>query len=115
MAVAPITPDEAKKEHVEKRIAAIPDYVFQAVNQLITENYEDGGFEIGQSKIADLALKIGIESGELKKDTGRNYLYDNHFLDFEEKYRQNGWEVEYHRPQYFEDWGPYFRFEEKSK
>lgn len=111
MAIAPITPAEAKAQHVER----VPDYVILAVNQLIVEYYQDNyDFTIPQAEIVDLALKTGIESGELEEGTGADYLFENGYLDFEELYAKNGWSVMHNKPDLGENWKPYFSFRKKS-
>ncbi len=75
----PISPDEAKQGH------SIPSVVFDVVNTLLSR----GARNIKQSEVVRLIEASGIE---------RSVIFENHYLDFEDAYRANGWSVEYDRP-----------------
>lgn len=96
--VKPITPREARAKKVE----AIPDAVYEAVNELLTENMNDSGYvTITQKEIKALACKrMGINSTQFKTS----------WLDFEDAYRKAGWKVEYDKPAMDENYDPFFKF-----
>lgn len=91
----PITPDEVK-------VALKPDEVTQVFNELIQKYWNGSEATIKQDEIAKLiAKRMGIS----EKD-----LFDKHYLDIEELYRQNGWVVVYDKPAYNESYPPIFTF-----
>lgn len=51
------------------------------------------------------------DSGMLTKDE----IFDNHWLDIEDIYREQGWKVKYDKPGYNEEsFKPYFEFSVKK-
>lgn len=74
----PITPQEAK----EKKIELLPDFVIEAVNELIVEAMENHktNFSIAQKKV--------IERIKSKMPEGTEWSQS--FLDFEPVYNKNG-------------------------
>lgn len=96
----PIKPSEvsdAKLEHT-------PVQIIQAFNEMITKNYSGGSARVLQNQVLDLALSK--YSDRLRPD--RNQLLA--WLNIEEVYRDAGWIVEYHSPDYTESFPPYFIF-----
>jgi hypothetical protein len=45
----------------------------------------------------------------------RDEIFDNHWMDVEALYRENGWGVKYDRPAYNEDYEPMFIFTATKK
>ena len=107
-----ITPEEAKKA----KISSIPDYVFQAFNELLAENFvENVGTIIYQHEVLKRIINIYPYIIEDDKDSIVNSLFVNHWLDVEKFYQRAGWEVTFHEPTYYEDFDPYYKFIPKKK
>jgi len=88
--IRPIGPNDVKK--------VIPDFVIEAVNELINEKYTDGRFIIRQNEIKE----------RIKSKTDQDF--DFAWLDFESIYRNAGWRVEYDKPAYNESYEAFFAF-----
>lgn len=89
MAIKPLGPEEAKR--------FIPDFVIEAVNQLITEKCANQ-FQI---KLKDIKSRV--------KTITEASIEDSMF-DFEPLYREAGWVVEFDSPAYCENYDAYFTF-----
>lgn len=97
-AVRPITPEEA----LEVKKINFPPEVLTVVNRLIGENFREGYATILQKDIVKELAATGLQ---------RKEIFDNHWLDFEDLYREAGWGVTYDKPGYNEDWyEPRFKF-----
>ena len=102
-----ITPEEAEKA----KISSIPDYVFQAFNELLAENFVGNvGTIIYQHEVLKRIINIYPYIIEDDKDSIVNSLFVNHLLDVEKIYEEAGWEVTFHKPAYYEDFDPYYKF-----
>ncbi len=99
----PVTPQEALKLKESK----IPDYVFAAFNELISENIVHGRAKVNQPKVVERIIR---EAKELGIDLLRSDIYSNGWLDVEDVYRKAGWKVEYDKPGYNESYDAYFVF-----
>ena len=97
----PITPAEAKS------LKIIPDFIFDAVNNLITEKLDSNMKAVIREN--DIVGKI-ISTTSC---CDRSKIYANHWLDFEEHYRKAGWIVVYHSPAYCENYESFFTFTQK--
>ena len=106
-----ITPEEAEKA----RKSSIPDYVFQAFNELLAENFYDVGTIIYQHEVLKRILSLYPSIIENDKDSIVNSLFVNHWLDVEKFYERAGWEVTFYKPSYYEDFDPYYKFIPKKK
>jgi hypothetical protein len=99
----PVTPQEAlnlKKEN-------IPDYVFTAFNELISENLSNGRAKVEQPNVvARILQKAAIGNIEIT----RSEIFSKGWLDVEGIYRKAGWKVEYDKPGYNESYDAYFVF-----
>ena len=81
-----ITPEEAEKA----KISSIPDYVFQAFNELLAENFVGNvGTIIYQHEVLKRIINIYPYIIEDDKDSIVNSLFVNHWLDVEKIYEQN--------------------------
>lgn len=99
--VKPITPDEVK--HV------IPDFIIEVVNKLIQEKWDGHEAIIKQDEIMDI-----VSSDDEDDDKpSRQKIYDQGWLDFEPLYREVGWNVEYDKSAYYENYDAYFKFTKK--
>lgn len=95
--VEPIRPGDI----VGAKTAALPGDVLAVFNILIAKAYSGGSAIVKQEELV-LAL---IERGHTRRD-----VFDNHWLDVEDIYRDAGWMVEYDKPGYNESYGAYYTF-----
>lgn len=95
----PISPEQAKREHV----SLIPDEVIEIVNGLIRQrvnpNTERQSFDITVDEIK--AAYNGNYS---------NRKFDSNWLNFEPIFRKAGWEVVCDVPAYYESYSTTYRF-----
>lgn len=98
MSVAPITPKEAQKQHlttVMSDATAMPDEVYEAVNEILTERYSDPIIIIYEDEVVSRAM-------EKMQSDGTSVPYEDFFtynwLGFEQSYIDAGWIVSYERP-----------------
>lgn len=85
----------------------IPEEVFEVVNALLEKNFSRGRAVIFEADIVSTLVT--------RYNYSRDQIYGNHWLDFEEAYRDNGWEVKYDKPGYNESYEPSFEFIAKKK
>lgn len=106
MSVRPITPDEA----LEKFADQIPDFVIEAVNELLAKKCRSKTSEIKllQKEVVDNIMQKGAIPEEEK-----NSVFDKGYLDFETLYREAGWDVSYDKPGYNESYEAFFVFKRK--
>lgn len=97
--VTPFTPEDARKANAER----IPDRVVQAVNDLLAKQGGKNNITIYQEDVVNYLL------GFYKREE----IFEQNLLDFEDVYREQGWNVEYVKPAYFENFKAYWRFTEK--
>jgi hypothetical protein len=101
--VEPITPQEV----VSRKKEIIPDVVFEVFNELIARNASRGGYSrFLQKDVEVLLVERGVPLSE---------AYEKHWLDVEEIYTHQGWDVEYDKPAYNESYEPNFIFKPKEK
>ncbi len=99
--IGPISPDEAKAT------IAIPEAVFEVVNELLRERAGSGRCTLKQNEVVKLLLA--------KVDVGESEIFRRNWLDFEEAYRAAGWKVEYDKPGYNETYEATWAFSRGSK
>lgn len=100
--VKPFNPDEAQLA----KNGRIPDYVIEAVNEMLSEKLDtSGNARFTQDEI--------IEKIQTKSDIDRSKLFAMKYLDFEDLYRKQGWKVEYDKPAYNESYKAFFVFSRK--
>lgn len=80
----PITPEQAAQFKLNK----IPDFVYEAFNELIQQQFNGTSAYILQDVVMDKVLSK-------TNDYDRHGIFNNHFLDVESKYREAGWAVSY--------------------
>lgn len=97
--VKPITPKEVTH--------TIPDFIFEAVNQLIEEKWDGKSATIKQNEIMDIVSSDNADDPR----PARQVIFNNHWLDIEDHYRRVGWKVTYDKPAYYEDYDAFFKFE----
>ncbi len=102
--VKPITPDEVVK--VKKTI--IPNEVIEAFNECIAENWSDGSANFTQKSVVEKIMEKFLAKG--KDPHIKNDIFSKKWLDVEEIYAEAGWEVDYDKPGYREDYDADFTF-----
>jgi hypothetical protein len=95
----PISPREAAELQTEQ----IPDVVFEAFNELIAQNLDEGRAVVKQKDVLVLLGTKGVEPDE---------VFERRWLDIEGSYRAVGWQVTYDKPARYagETYEPYFEF-----
>jgi hypothetical protein len=79
-----------------------PDFVIESFNECIVASKLKNSTTVKQDDVMDL---ICAKSGET-----RQKVFDNHWLDVEQYYRNAGWIVTYDKPAYNESYKAYFTF-----
>ena len=100
--VEPIGPNEVK--------LFIPDFIIEAVNRLIKEKWVGHEAVILQDEIMDVVSSDDPDDNK----PSRQEVFDRHWLDFEDLYREKGWDVEYDKPAYNEFYKAKFIFKPKK-
>lgn len=98
--VTALSPDEV----LEARKTAIPDDVFEVFNELIAQKFNGSYAYVGQESVI-AALK--------KRGHTRDTVFEKHWLDVEDIYREKGWKVFYDKPGYCESYEATFKFSKK--
>lgn len=93
-----LSPTKIAKKH----LASIPEVVFEAVNELLAKG-AGGSVSFTQDELLALLAK---KAPEIKRAT----YFDNGWLDFEAKYRAQGWSVEFDKPAYCETYDAHWNF-----
>ncbi len=96
-----ITPQEVEG----KKVSTIPSAVIEAFNELILKDFDGTSATVGQKEVTRLIGKKGISSTK---------LFNNHWLDVEQLYRNAGWIVNYDKPAYNETYEATFTFSRKK-
>lgn len=101
MSVEPIKPGDV----VAAKKKSLPDVVIETFNELIAKHWSGSSskFEMHEAK--------EILMGRL--DCSGQYLFDNGYMDIEDIYRAEGWEVCYDRPGYNESYQATYEFSRK--
>lgn len=97
----PISPDDipAAKETV------FPPFVYDCFNKCITQKYTNGRATVYLKDVTPLIKDACKEN---------NIPFHTDFLNIEEVYRAQGWNVVYDGPAYCESYDAYFVFSKKS-
>jgi len=99
-----ISPDEILLEE------QIPEFVIQAVNNLLKLKFMGGEAYIYQDDIMKEALKLCPDPEITRQD-----IFNNKWMDFEPLFENNGWSVRYDKPGYNESYRANFTFTKKKK
>jgi hypothetical protein len=101
MGVKPISPDEV--------VYNIPDFVIESVNQMIRNKYRGKSFSFKAKELIALGQSTGA--------TGSNKdWYEEKWMDFENIYREMGWDVNYEQASYGDsNFDAYYEFSPKKK
>ena len=98
--VKPFGPADARANVVN----VIPDTVLNAVNALLSENYDASEITLTQKDIIARVKKLRHPADD----------FDYKWLNFEPVYEQAGWVVKYEKPAYDENFDAYFTFKPKN-
>lgn len=85
-----------------KKLASIPDEVIEAINELIVANWNGHSATFTQTNVVGLIQR--------KLHCSEDQIYKNHWIDFEDIYRNKGWSVTYDKPGFNESYEPTFKF-----
>lgn len=97
----PIKPDEV----VSAKRAAIPEFVYDVFNALITEHWDGRVAKVLQEDAqTGIAALCRVSDSEVLK---------RGWLDIEAIYAEAGWVVKYDKPGYNETYEPYFLFKKR--
>lgn len=100
----PITPDEVTKQKSE----ALPDQVIEAFNELIAQQWDGRKASFKQHDVVNLIVS--------KMEVRRGEVFDKHWLDIEEVYKEAGWVVDYDQPGWADaQYEPIFTFTKPEK
>ena len=105
--VKPLSPDEV----LEKKQESIPDEMLEAINEMIVKKWNGSEATFRQEDLVALYLS---KVGENDIQKSRDKIFENHWMDFEDVYRKNGWSVEYDKPAYNESYPATFTFKKKK-
>lgn len=95
-----------KKDAIMLKKAMIPDEIIIAVNSLIIKHLKPDGTAIVTQEEILKEVCGDPECGKLTRDE----IFDNHWLDIEDIYREKGWEVFYDQPCFSGSHNAYFEF-----
>ena len=96
----PLSPDEVKN-------SGFPDSIIKIVNDAIKKNFKRGKAILYQDSLAaTVSCFLGISVIN---------IFDNGYMDFEQLYRDQGWNVKYESPDRDETWKAHFVFKKKEE
>ena len=95
--IKPIRPDEVKPKK-----PVIPDFVVEAFNELIQDKWDErrGRAIVKQEEAVQKILEKAPQNEE--NPFKRSDIFENHYLDVEDLYREYGWVVKYTKQKYYE-------------
>ncbi len=94
-----ITPDKIQMKARKK----IPQHIIDAVNEMITAEWDGRHAIFTQDDLMELVLKKSAKPTKQE-------IYDGKLFDFEYVFRREGWVVVYDKPNYNEDYNANFTF-----
>lgn len=89
-------------------VATAPPEVFEAFNELITENFSGGEAHVRQDAVVEriLAKLPDVKSG---------MVFAKGWLNVEQAYQREGWVVTYDKPGYNESYEASFKFRQPRR
>lgn len=100
MSNLPITPDQV----IEAKSQGLPPFVIRVFDELIIRKWNGT-----QSKV------LAKEAVAMMRELSDEDPYTRRWLDIEDTYRSVGWNVEYDRPGFNEDYDAFYVFTKGSK
>ncbi len=104
--IKPIQP----KDVIKEKQRSLPDQVVETFNELIAENWNGSDALIYQEDVV-----ARIKKKFLPKRITNKKIFDNHWLDVEDVFKNAGWSVYYDKPAYNEDYKASFSFSKEDK
>lgn len=93
-------------EVASTKAGLLPDGVIEVWNALIAKNFSNGKATVLQNEaVAALMEKMSVD---------RQYVFEMKWLDIEDVYRDQGWDVVYDKPAYCETYEANFTFRPKG-
>jgi hypothetical protein len=105
--INPIKPSEV----VEKKLAAIPNEMIQAVNEMIVKHWDGHEATFKQDELIERYFVI---IDKPNSQSNREILFENRFLNFEPIFEKEGWNVKYDKPGFNENYPSTFTFKVKK-
>lgn len=102
--IKPITPKEAANGN------RIPDFVIQAFNELIAQDFINHRAWVYQEDVIDRILKYAKNESSEYENVTRETIFQRGWLNIEGLYTSIGWKVEYDKPGFNENSTPRFLF-----
>jgi hypothetical protein len=99
----PFSPAEARKAKQQ----SIPPEVIEVVNTILARECSQSGYATMLEEDVITAILEAIPAAT------RSQIYKDHWLDFEEAYRAQGWSVDYDAPGYNESYKASYTFRPK--
>lgn len=110
--IRPIRPSEV----VAARKKQIPEQAIQAFNDCIAKHYNGNSTIFRQDEVLDRMVELiqaSTHPNSEAKDI-KNIVFEEGWLDVEEIFRQEGWDVSYDKPAYNESYPATFTFKAKN-
>lgn len=82
----------------------IPDFVIEAVNELLRKHYDGHGCTITLKEV----------EAAIEKAKPQEAVWQKNWLNFETLFRENGWSVDYDQPGYNETYAAHYRFSRRK-
>lgn len=102
MTIKPISPSEVAQEKAKN----LPDYVIVIWNKLIAKHWNGYRSFVIQGDVINAVIAQ-------EPCLSRHDIIGNGYLEVEDIYRAQGWDVTYDRPAYNEPYEPTFTFKKK--
>lgn len=99
----PIKPQDVQVRKNEN----LPEEVFQAFNELIVKYWNGSYANVSMAEAANLI--------QTKMNISHKQVFERGLLDVEDAYRKAGWEVNFDKPGYNENYAPYYLFSKESR
>ena len=104
--VSPISPNDVAKH----KLKSFPDDVMEVWNTIIADSATGTGtITVKQEDVVKALSPAARRRGMIRTD-----IFESGWLDIEPIYRAAGWEVEYDKPAYCENYPAVFRFTPKT-
>lgn len=103
----PITKEELAKKISQR---TFPNFVIQAFNECIKESRIKNSKTVYQDDVVKKIIQLATVDTEVDIPPTRQQIFDNHWLDVEDHYRQAGWTVTFSKPGFNESGSAYFTF-----
>ena len=101
--IKPIKPNEV----ISMKMRQIPSEMIESVNELIVENWDGKSSKI---LLEDVIDRYFSKKNIIKSNDEINLIYKSHWLDFEQLFYDEGWNVIYETPARDEDFKEYYLF-----